>query len=55
MEDGDLCQMRESAQREKRPLDPPRQRKGLLEVSLCRFKAARPELGDPELQQCQGA
>ena len=32
-----------------------RERERLLEVSLCRFEAARPELGDAELQQREGA
>src|SRR5436190_9150402 len=51
IEDRDLCQMRESAEFEKRTLDPPRERERSLEVSLRRVKATRPQLGDAELQQ----
>jgi hypothetical protein len=49
-EDRDLCQMRESAELEKRTLDPPRERERSLEVSLRPVKATRPQLGDAELQ-----
>src|SRR5690348_16986217 len=51
IEDRDLRQMRESAQLEKRALDPPGDRERLLEMSLCRFKATRPQLRGAKLQQ----
>ena len=51
IEDRDLSQMGESAELEKRPLDALRHRERLFEVSLRRFKATRPQLGDAELQQ----
>src|SRR6476469_9050235 len=51
IEDRDLCQMGDSAELDKRSLDALRHLERLLEVSLCRFKATRPQLGDAELQQ----
>src|SRR5215217_3239941 len=55
MEDVNLCQMGKRAERNIRQLDALGERKRVLEMSRSRLEAARPELGDTELQQREGA